>query len=61
MLYFTPVRIPQAALVGFAAVAVGVLANAGSAVLGRSINRTGHLRPLTVTTVSMGLAQCCCC
>ena len=44
-------------LVGFVAVAVGVLANAGSAVLGRSINRTGHLRPLTVTTVSMGVGS----
>ena len=57
LLYFYPVQIPQAALLGFVAVAVGVLANAGSAVLGRSINRTGHLRPLTVTTVSMGVGS----
>jgi drug/metabolite transporter (DMT)-like permease len=57
LLYFYPVQIPQAALVGFVAVLIGVLANAGSAVLGRSINRTGHLRPLTVTTVSMGLGS----
>ena len=57
LLYFYPVQIPQAALVGFVAVAIGVLANAGSAVLGRSINRTGHLRPLTVTTVSMGVGS----
>lgn len=55
LLYFYPVQIPRAQLVGFAAVTVGVLANAGSAVLGRSINRQGHLRPLTVTTVSMGI------
>ncbi|MEZ4590561.1 MAG: DMT family transporter [Chloroflexota bacterium] len=55
LLYFYPVQIPQAQLIGFVAVAVGVLANAGSAVLGRSINRTGDLRPLTVTTVSMGI------
>ncbi|MBK7897549.1 MAG: EamA family transporter [Anaerolineaceae bacterium] len=55
LLYFYPVQIPQAQLVGFVAVVIGVLANAGSAVLGRSINRTGRLRPLTVTTVSMGV------
>lgn len=36
-------------------VSIGVLANAGSAVLGRAINREGHLRPLTITTVSMGI------
>ena len=57
LLYFYPVQIPQAQLVGFVAVAVGMLANAGSAVLGRSINRKGHLRPLTVTTVSMGVGS----
>jgi drug/metabolite transporter (DMT)-like permease len=55
LLYFYPVQVPQAQLVGFVAVGVGVLANAGSAVLGRSINRGGQLRPLTVTTVSMGV------
>ncbi|MCA9999880.1 MAG: DMT family transporter [Anaerolineales bacterium] len=55
LLYFYPVQIPQAQLVGFVAVTVGVLANAGSAVLGRSINRAGRLRPLTITTVSMGI------
>jgi drug/metabolite transporter (DMT)-like permease len=57
LLYFYPVQIPQAQLIGFVAVMVGVLANAGSAVLGRSINRTGHLRPLTITTVSMGVGS----
>ena len=57
LLYFYPIQIPQAQLVGFVAAAVGVLANAGSAVLGRSINRRGHLRPLTVTTVSMGVGS----
>lgn len=57
LLYFYPVQIPQAQLLGFVAVMVGVLANAGSAVLGRSINRAGRLRPLTVTTVSMGVGS----
>ncbi len=57
LLYFYPVQIPQAELIGFVAVVIGVLANAGSAVLGRSINRKGHLRPLTITTVSMGIGS----
>ncbi|MCA9917120.1 MAG: DMT family transporter, partial [Anaerolineales bacterium] len=57
LLYFYPVQIPQAQLIGFVVVGVGVLANAGSAVLGRAINRVGHLRPLTVTTVSMGVGS----
>ncbi len=55
MLYFYPVQTPAAQLVGFVAVTVGVLANAGSAVLGRSINRARQLRPITITTVSMGV------
>lgn len=55
LLYFYPVQIPQAQVIGFVAAGVGVLANAGAAVLGRSVNREGELRPLTVTTVSMGI------
>ncbi|WP_420632213.1 DMT family transporter [Candidatus Leptofilum sp.] len=57
LLYFYPVQIPQGQVVGFVAAAIGVLANAGAAVLGRSVNRVGQLRPLTVTTVSMGVGS----
>ncbi|MCP4421178.1 MAG: EamA family transporter [Chloroflexi bacterium] len=55
LLYFYPVQIPAAQVIGFAAVAVGVFANAGSALLGRFLNRLGQIRPLTVTTISMGV------
>ncbi len=55
LLYFYPLQIPKAEVVGFVVVAIGVLANAAAAVLGRAINRQGHLRPLTITIVSMGL------
>ena len=55
LIYFWPVRIPAGQGVGFAALGVGVLANAGASVLGRSVNRSQTLRPLTVTVVSMGL------
>jgi drug/metabolite transporter (DMT)-like permease len=57
LLYFYPIHIPQTQMVGFVAVTIGVLANAGSAVLGRSINRARRLRPLTITTVSMGVGS----
>lgn len=55
LLYFYPLQIPAAQFIGFVIVIIGVLANAGSAVLGRAVNREGHLRPLTITTVSMGI------
>lgn len=55
LFYFYPLQIPAAHFVGFAVVIVGILANAASAVLGRAINRQGQIRPLTVTTISMGV------
>jgi drug/metabolite transporter (DMT)-like permease len=57
LLYFYPLQIPEAQFVGFVVVAAGVLANAGAAVLGRAINRRGDIRPLTVTTISMGMGS----
>ena len=36
---------------------VGVIANAGSAVLGRNVNRSGNLTPLVVTVLSMGVGS----
>ncbi|MFL5732966.1 MAG: DMT family transporter [Chloroflexia bacterium] len=57
LVYFYPVLIPAGQEVGLAVVAVGVLANAGSAVLGRSVNGEGRLSPLLVTVVSMGVGS----
>ncbi len=54
VVYFYPVQIPAGQALGWAAVIVGVLANAGSALLGRSINRRRDLSSLAVTVVSMG-------
>ncbi|HEX6384939.1 MAG TPA: DMT family transporter [Anaerolineae bacterium] len=54
-IYFYPVQLPAGQVVGFIAVIVGVLANATSAVLGRAVNRSGHLPPLAVTVVTMGI------
>jgi drug/metabolite transporter (DMT)-like permease len=54
LLYFYPVATPAGQLIGFAAVLLGLLANAVSSILGREINRSGALSPLAVTVVSMG-------
>lgn len=54
-LYFYPISLPASQAIGFIAVIIGVLANAGSSILGRHVNRGGDIRPLTVTTVSMGV------
>jgi len=53
LVYLLPVEIPLAAA-GLAAAVIGLLANAGSSILGRSVNREEHLHPLVVTVVSMG-------
>lgn len=54
LVYLLPVEIPLAAA-GLAAAVIGLLANAGSSILGRSVNREEHLHPLVVTVVSMGI------
>ena len=54
LVYLLPVEIPLAAA-GLAAAVIGLLANAGSSILGRSVNREEHLHPLVVTVVSMGV------
>lgn len=55
VLYFTPLHVPAAQIVGMLIVICGVLAYAISAVIGRSMNQGSGLRPLTITFVSMGI------
>lgn len=60
LVYFLPggqaVGVASAgAAVGWLVAGVGALANAGSALLGRAVNRGGRLAPLLVTAVSMGV------
>ena len=55
--YFLPIALPQTQVIGVIVALVGVLANAGSSLLGREINRTGNLSPLLVTFVSMGIGS----
>jgi len=54
LVYLLPVEIPLAAA-GLAAAVIGLLANAGSSILGRFVNREENLHPLVVTVVSMGV------
>lgn len=57
VLYFGGAALPAGQAVGFAVGVVGLLANAVSAVLGRAVNATRRLEPLTVTLVSMGVGS----
>ena len=55
--YFYPINLPAGRTLGISVMAVGVLANAASSLLGRSINRSCKFDPLTVTVVSMGFGS----
>ena len=57
LIYFYPASISTSQVFGLIVVLVGVLANAGSAILGRTVNRAGDLPFLTVTLVSMGIGS----
>ena len=56
-IYFYPVSLPKNQAIGILAAAIGVLANAGSSILGREINRSRAVPPLVVTVISMGIGS----
>jgi drug/metabolite transporter (DMT)-like permease len=53
--YFFPISLIGNQGVGLAIMFIGVLANAGSAVIGRDINRNKNISPIVVTFISMGV------
>lgn len=55
--YFFPVDLSQNQVTGLIVMTIGVLANSGSAVLGRSINREAKINPVVVTIISMGIGS----
>ena len=57
LVYFFPIELPSREVIGLLVGFVTVFANAGSAVMGRSINRSGKLSALTITVVSMGIGS----
>jgi drug/metabolite transporter (DMT)-like permease len=52
--YFYPVQLSDNQSLGLIVMTIGVLANSGSAVLGRDVNRSGRINPFVVTLISMG-------
>lgn len=53
--YFFPISLIGNEAIGLGIMFVGVLANAGSAIIGRDINRNKDISPLVVTFISMGV------
>lgn len=57
LFYFLPLIEDHNPVLGIIIMSGGVLANAGAAILGRNINRTAHISPLIITTISMGIGS----
>jgi drug/metabolite transporter (DMT)-like permease len=57
VVYFSPGKPEVTHVVGLTIAAIGLLANATSSVMGRHINRTRMLSPMTVTVISMGFGS----
>ncbi len=57
LFYFRPTTFSGNTGIGLAVMTVGVLANAGAAVLGREINRQKDISPVVVTIISMGIGS----
>ena len=57
LIYFFPIELSENQGIGLIVMTVGVLANSGSSVLGRSINREAKINPVVVTIVSMGIGS----
>jgi drug/metabolite transporter (DMT)-like permease len=55
MIYFLPLDLPVGQFRGMLVAFVSVLANVGSSLMGREINRKSGLPPILVTTISMGI------
>lgn len=55
VIYFYPIDLPTSQIIGVVIAIIGVLANAGSSILGRYVNRSASISPLQVTAVSMGV------
>jgi len=56
-IFLYPAEFPAGQLVGLAVALLGLLSNAGAAVLGRAVNRAAQLDALSVTVVSMGIGS----
>lgn len=57
VVYFLPLDLAVGQFSGMLVAFVSVLANAGSSLMGRTINHKSGLRPIVVTTISMGIGS----
>jgi drug/metabolite transporter (DMT)-like permease len=55
LVYFFPIDLSGNQITGLIVMTIGVIANSGSAILGRNINRDSKLHPIVVTVISMGV------
>jgi drug/metabolite transporter (DMT)-like permease len=55
LLFFLPARFELDQRLGLLAALVGVTVNAGAAILGRDVNRSGRTPPVVVTAISMSV------
>lgn len=53
--YFLPINLLENEILGLGIMLIGVLANSGSAIIGRDINRKKDISPFVVTIISMGI------
>ncbi len=53
--YFFLVELAGNRGLGLAIMGFGVLANAGAAIIGRDVNRSKNIHPITITSISMGI------
>lgn len=53
--YFFPVSLLENELLGLGIMFIGIVTNAGAAILGRNINRNKNISPFVVTFISMGV------
>lgn len=53
--YFLPIDLPDNEMLGILIMMAGVLANSGSAIIGRDINRSKNISPIVITFISMGI------
>jgi len=59
LVYFLPVSLSSNEILGLAIMMFGILANAGSSILGREINRKKILSPFIITIIGLGFGSIC--
>ncbi len=55
--YFLPIEISSKEILGIGVMILGTIFNSISSVLGRTINKRGHISPVLVTVISMGIGS----